>query len=493
MKRWSIVLCVALASCSTRVGFEPPPVEREPVIIVDSEPELIPNADPELEISVPEPEPDVADTLEPEPEPEPEPVPESEPAPEPETAPIPRPSGNVRLEGRAFADDDGVFNAWGVTLMWGMWAAKHDPPMLAATLDWLSGWGVDYVRVLSMVGSSPYWDGRVIDPRWDDYGDVLNVLLDACADRGMRAEVTLFADAQVMMPSHADRRAWVEVMAERLEAKRSAVQFVEIANESNLNGVEDDDLRELTSLWNGISDIPVAPSSPDGAGAEVAINRLFEGGEFGADLLTPHFDRRIDTIEGAYRPQRQPWEVQFYDHVLPFVNNEPIGPGSSGQTESDPARLAIGLASTFIAGGAGYVLHTDAGVRGFSDYWNVATDPIMTALRATMHLLPDGIANAERCNHHWPCHPYATDEQIWPDTHETGVVRAFAANVGNMSYVAVMGMRDSYKVRAKWPMSVEVFDVRTGERMEVVELAEGQDWTFRENGTRDYLHRITRR
>jgi len=42
-------------------------------------------------------------------------------------------------------------------------------------------------------------------------------------------------------------------------------------------------------------------------------------------------------------------------------------------------------------------------------------------------------------------------------------------------------------------MSVEVFDVRTGERTDVIELTEGQAWTFHEGGTRDYLHRITRR
>ena len=344
-----------------------------------------------------------------------------------------------------------------------------------------------------MVGSLPYWEGRVIDPRWPDYSEVLNTLLDACAERGLRVQVVLFADAQVMMPSHADKREWVEMMATRLEAKRHAIQFVEIANESNLNGVDDNALRELTLLWNSLSEIPIAPSSPDGAGAEEAINRLFEQ-PVGADLITPHFERRIDTIETTYRPQRQPWEVQFYDHVLPFTNNEPIGPGSSLETESDPARLAIGLATTFISGGAGYVFHTDAGVRGFSDYWNVATEPMMTALRATMNLLPDGIANAQRCNHHWPCHPYKTDDQIWPDTHGSGVVRAFAANHNGTFYVAVMGMRESYKIEAKWPMSIEVFSVLTGERLQAVELNAGQEWTFMPHGElRDFIHRVTPR
>ena len=139
------------------------------------------------------------------------------------------------------------------------------------------------------------------------------------------------------------------------------------------------------------------------------------------------------------------------------------------------------------------MVHSSAGVRGFEDYWNVVTPDILTALKATMDLLPAGIPNGERCNHHWPCHPYESDEQIWPDTDGSGVVRAFAANLDGRSYVAVMGMRDSITVTAKWAMSVEVFDVRTGERTQTTELLEGQEWTFYEEGTKDYLHRITQR
>ena len=401
-------------------------------------------------------------------------------------------SGSVRLDGNAFADDEGTYNALGASLMWGLWAAKNDPAKLISTLDYLSPF-VDYVRVLSMVGSLPYWEGRVIDPFDSDYETTLTTLLDAATERGLRVQVVLFADAQVMMPSHQDRREWVQQMAVWLEAKRDAVQFVEIANESNLNGVADDNLRELTLLWDEISEIPVAPSSPDGGNAEESINRLFDGRLVGADLVTPHFDRRTDTIETVYRPHRQTWEAQFYDHPLPFTNNEPIGPGSSGETENDPARLAIGLANTFIAGGAGYVIHSSAGVRGLEDYWTVVTPEILTALKATKDLIPAGIQNAERCNHHWACHPYETDDQIWPDTHENGVVRAFAANHDGHSYVVLTGLKESYTVTAKRAMGVEIFDARTGERTQTIELSEGQEWTFYEEGSKDYLHRITQR
>jgi len=54
-------------------------------------------------------------------------------------------------------------------------------------------------------------------------------------------------------------------------------------------------------------------------------------------------------------------------------------------------------------------------------------------------------------------------------------------------------VRESYTVEAKWAMGVEVFDVRTGERTETVELDEGQEWVFYTTPARDFIHRITRR
>ena len=411
--------------------------------------------------------------------------------PLPEYVPL---SGPIRLEGRAFADDDGVQASWGITMFWALWAAHEDPIKLETALDWLSSWDVDYVRVLSMVGSQPYWEGRVIDPQWPDYDETLETLFSVCRSRGIRVQMTIFADAQVMMPNHSDRREWLYEMAERLNPYRDVIQFVEIANESQLNGIDDDDLADLTRRWAQVSDILIAPSSPDGGGAEVALNILFSENEVNADLLTPHFDRRINTIETVYRPHRQPWEAQFYDYPLPFVNNEPIGPGSSGNTDSDPARLAIGMAVTFISGGAGHVLHSHAGVRGDQSYEDSISEGIMRAMQSVRGLLPNGIANGQRCNHHWSCHPYETNDQIWPDTHEDGVVRSYSSTLDEITYVAVMGMRDTYTVTAKWPMTISVFDVRNGNQLESVDLDTDETFIFRQHGTlRDYVHRVTRR
>jgi hypothetical protein len=213
------------------------------------------------------------------------------------------------------------------------------------------------------------------------------------------------------------------------------------------------------------------------------------------NLLTPHFQRRVNTVEGPYRPHRQPWEVQFYNATISaFCNNEPIGPGSSGASESDPARLAIGAATSWVCGACGHVLHTSAGIRGDVTFEDSISEEIMDALRSVRDLLPGSIANGNRQNHHWNGHPYITVAQIWTDTNESGVVRAYASEVDGVFHVAVMGLRDRYEITARWDMTIEVFDVRTGAVLEVVELDEGHAWTFQQQGTlRDFVHRVTRR
>ena len=428
-----------------------------------------------------------------------EPAPVLPPSPPPlivEPPPVSSPrAGIVRLHGRAFADDGGPYAAWGVSLFWGLWAAKHDRPKLDTALTWIAGWGVDYVRVLSMVGSQPYWQGREIDPRWSDYTETLCHLLDACWERRVRVQVVLFADAQVMMPDQADRLAWVDTMIVHLETRRHAIQFVEIANESNLNGIDDANLAALTRRWMARSTIPIAPSSPDGGNAEESINRLFREQALTADLLTPHFDRRIDTVEGLYRPVRQPWEVQFYNTpTTVFTNNEPIGPGSSGAEDMDGSRLAMAMATTYIAGGAGYVLHSAAGVRGDVPFDEAISDEVMGAMETVHDLIPGDLANGHRQNHHWAGHPYkGIADQIWPETRGSGVVRAYASETAGEYWVGVMGLKGQLDIEARWDMQIAVYSMEDGHHLDLVILEKGRSWIFHENGTRDFLHRVSPR
>lgn len=420
----------------------------------------------------------------------------------PTEVPPPSAQGRVRLNNRAFADDDGPFLGFGATYMSALHRERVDRRGLRANLGWLADRGVNYIRILSMVGAQPYWQGRVIDPRRAGY---FNTFTDLIADArnagtavegqsppGLRLQVVLFADAQVMMPAQAGRLAWVDRVATFLEPYRDTIQFVEIANESQLNGIEDHELAALTRRWKERSKILVAPSSPNGsANAEEGIEQLFREQTLTVDLLTPHFQR--NNWEEGYRHWRQPWEVQFYNEpeTTVFVSNEPMGPGKG---DNNPSRLAIGMATTFIARGAGWVLHTEPGVRGRYDFWKEpGIEPVMSALRYVVAVLPANLPNGRPCSHHWACHPYGNLDQIWPDHDGTGVSRVYASEVDGVFYAAVMAMRERYDIRAEWPMTIEVFDLCTQQRTAIVHLNEGQRHTFRVTPCRDFIHRVARR
>ena len=362
----------------------------------------------------------------------------------------------------------------------------------------LSERGVNYLRILTIVGGS-YWEGRKIDPGWSDYFDQLDRLFADARARNMRLNVVIFGDVRDFVPEQQQRIDWLHQMGGYLERHRASIQFVEIANESTGIDLPDGDLAELTQIWRDISTIPVAASAVYDDPSRhplTGIETFFEDyPSTSVDLLTPHFDR--DLRDEGYRPTGQPWHAQFWEFVPThrFVNDEPIGCGSSVESQCDPGRIVADFINTFAGRGAGYTWHTTAGVRGDSNYWELENaEAQLLAIRNMMRLLPGNIANGRNCNHHWDCHPYESLDQIWPDTGGSGVVRAFAIESDGQWYVMVVGMRGSYEIAAKWPMGVEVFDAVSGARVDVVELAAGQRWTFQQAGDRrDYVHRITPR
>lgn len=397
------------------------------------------------------------------------------------------PGGLVRLEGRAMADDDGPFNALGVTMMWAAWAYKYDRPRLEANLQYLSERGFDYIRALGVVGDDAqedYWDGREIDWRWDDYEEVIAGLTDLAHDQyGLRVEWTLIGDGQKNIPDEADRYALVDTFVAIAAARPHKVIHFELANEAWQNGFDGEaglaQLRDLTAHMQGASEILVAASAPAVFGC-ADVQAIYGGGV--GDLATIHFDRDIGQVEGPWRPVWQPWEHQFCAGVPPATNNEPIGPGSSVAEDSDPLRLVSAAIVTYVAGLPAYVFHTDAGVRGDQDLWEMPAVDAFVHLRA---LLPPGLAGWDAKDAHWPDSPfvvYAGDgDQLVPDAMwvdvaapTSGVVRAYAA-VRDRSFVALpIGILGGVTMAPRRPVRFDVFDLLSGELVDARELAAGE-------------------
>jgi hypothetical protein len=395
------------------------------------------------------------------PSPTPNPEPPPPPTP-PHTDPDPAPAptfGVVTTERRAFADSRGLFNAIGASLFWALWGERHDQERLESrNISVLAG-RVDYVRILAMVGSET-WSDRVIDPRAPDYWQVVDALFTRLRAAQLRAHVTIFADAQVMMPSALEREHFAASWASHIHRLyRQDVIFVEVANEYWQNGVGRHELRRLGDILKG-SGVPVALSAP----TEDDVCGVYGGWD---GIATLHYDRDTSRTDGPYRPIRQPWgypgeymERERYTGPMPdvAVNSEPIGPESSVASELSPERIALAVASTFISGNAGYCFHTGAGIRGGGaadlargrksnldeydvSYW-LGIDT------AAMFLVP-GQANGARQNAQWSTMPWNGSQYA---VERGDLVRAQASIVGDELRAVFIGTARPHTITLRQPL-----------------------------------------
>lgn len=416
----------------------------------------------------------------------------TEPTPGPGPATTKR-TGRVRLEGSSFADDQGPFNALGITYMSAMSMYRNDRPRLEKTLAEMKANGFDYIRVLGTVGDydkPDYWDGREIDWRDPGYKDAIAGLTDLAYDTyGLRVEWTLIGDGQKNIPNEADRYRLLDTFLEMSKGREEKIQHFEVANEAWQNGFAGDagvaQLRAMTKYLNDRTDVLVAASAPDG-GEPADVERLYGGGV--ADLATFHFDRDTSKTEGGWRPVRQPWEWQYTggSNGIPRVatNNEPIGPGASVSSENDPKKLVAGAIVSYLSGLPGHVFHTRAGVRGDEDF---SSQPGFDAFKAMKSYVPSDLASWTRKNAHWSDSPfkvYARDDRgnlkadaMWPDLPGgTGAVRAYGAVKGNEFFVFPMGVKDRVTMEPRRDVEFDVINPMTGQVVDTKRVRAGEQF-----------------
>lgn len=394
--------------------------------------------------------------------------------------------GAVRLEGRSFVDENGAFNPLGASLFWALWAERHDAARLDQNLAYLAEHRVDYVRILGMVGT-PSWSDRVIDPNAPDYWDVAERLFQRLARHGLRAQVTVFADAQAMMADAARRRDFATAWADWGNRHVAQVLAFEVANESWQNGFPDpNETRELGRRIANTTSIPVALSSAPAD--EGSWCRLYAGSA--ADFATLHYDRDISRADGLWRPVRQPWGYSAEYEIgcerqLPVAatSNEPIGPQSSVAEDADPLRLALSYVTTFVSGNAAYVYHAGAGIRGggaadaargrranYFEYDN----GILDALSAMRALLPDGLANWQRHNAQWETMPWNGFQAAVEDGR---LMRAYAATSGGNVVLVLLKQSADISVTARRGFRMTRHDGLTGAVISVDNVPAGSTWT----------------
>lgn len=407
--------------------------------------------------------------------------------------------GFSRLERKMFADDNGVYPAIGATYMYAVRSAEVDEARLIRNLDWLSQNGCNYIRILLMVGTPPYWSFEIKPRSWDAYHRVMELAW----ERRMRTQPVIFADAENSMPSLADREKFAEEVAQFCNDRREMVQFIEVANEAELNGVSMDELTRYCEILSKSTDIPFAASSPTGSHyPEASLEKLY--GEHGcrSPIATPHFDR--EAREDGYRIIRQPWHYQYAgdSSYMPsvFVNNEPAGFGPNSGGMSIPEHFGMGALYTFLSGGAAFCFHSIHGVKGQDranqnefDFCDIPRGGEMwESIRSLVANVPTNIANGESANHHWtnPQHPLepSLNDQIWPDNSESGLVRAFAQGFGPEWYVGLLGIRGSVEFAPNRDVDATLYHPISGNVVWNRKISQGEKVRVEQDGeTRSYL------
>ncbi len=394
---------------------------------------------------------------------------------ESEPIPIPGRKGKVKLNNRALQDDDGIFLGFNPTIM--PFFSQSDE-WINHNLPWVKKAGATSIRALGMVGSN-YWKfpapDLTIDPFSNNYWITVENRIGFLKDMGMRIQLTLFADADVMMPNREDRLTFINDWLDYLKGKEDMVLFLEVANEYWQNGFTLDEVRELSDYLKNETNMIVAPSHP----FDEDYVRMHEGGI--ADLNTAHLPR--DPGEMEWRPTRQAWGVAN-DLDMPFANNEPVGPGSSGNSQTDANKLITDMLNTHVSGGCSYCLHSDPGVRGKNKGWiNFIDIPnqakIQRMFKQARIYLPNDIANWTRYNGNWDGHPFRDgfldDSQFWTEGSNNGVNRAYAARKGNLFVVVLSAVMNHVDLIASiGDMRFDVGDIDTGRVIEAISLKNGE-------------------
>jgi hypothetical protein len=402
------------------------------------------------------------------------------------------------LKNHSFCDNSGPFLGLGASYFQALHDAKYDRAQLTHTLKMLASQHFNYIRILSMVS----WPGLEIAPvsftnrfghavlAWPDYWQHFNDVLQLADEHGLRVEITIFADAQYVMPTRIARQAHLDALLSRIAGRERQVMHLEVANEAWQNGFPGAtgvaDLRAFTRYLADRTEVLVAITSNDDV-TDQGIIDLYHGSA--ADLATVHFSRDTRTVEGGWLPVRDTYRAGRLSGVPPVTSNEPIGPGASVSSESDPAKLCAAAVFAYLANLPGYVFHSRAGIYGFEECCPPAgkrlrfeDSPGLTAFRQLHELLPPDLANWERNDGLEPSAPLTTycddlPNRYWPGAQNplTGCVRNIGGRKSEEFICLPIGiLAGGVALQARHDTRLLVYDLADGATVTNLSLVTGQ-------------------
>ena len=349
-------------------------------------------------------------------------------------------------------------------------------PDWSETSKFLADRGVDYIRVLGVVGPRGWADRTVsaADPQLEStWAGVTDLAYDVY---GLRVQWTIFGGLDAT-PTPADRAKVVDRFIAAMQRRPHKVQHVEIVNEGYATGWAElrDEAKQLATRIREQTPFAVAVSAP---GPIANVGSWYAGSS--ANLLTVHLPRDVvgGGNIGAWRYVRQTWDP-WLESPLAWTNNEGKGPESSVAADDDPLRLTMYAGLTWLCGGAGFVLHTGAGVRGggledrersrAADMWQVANiEQTLAGINTLRKLLPPDLPNWQRhnSNRNFPGYPFESGPIA--ESIESGrLLRAFAATSGDGRVIAMpLVASGPVPFTPRGRMHVDVYDPMTGAKVE---------------------------
>jgi hypothetical protein len=351
-----------------------------------------------------------------------------------------------------------------------------------------------------MVGHHPGWDGREIAPvsftsrtgkrveAWPDYWQQLRTLIDLAYDKyGMRTQITLFADAQLMPAKEARIEHMRKLLVEVVPGREHKIILLEVANEAWQNGFPGEkgvsDLRAFAKYLADRTKVPVAITSNHGGPkgeSPSPFDHLYA--DSAADLATWHFsrDRRTDA---GWKPVYDCWELGKRPDFPPVSSNEPIGPGSSVNTEKEPIRLVMAAAFAYTAKLPMYVFHCGAGVLGKTRFEDT---PGIDRFGHLLRLLPRDLPGWERNDGKGKRAPFTAfaggqADRYWPEVESApdGCVRNTGSRKGDRFVCVPIGIRPGgLQLQAREALRFTAHDPLTGKVVKAATPRRGQRVTL---------------
>ena len=398
-----------------------------------------------------------------------------------------KPAGAVRVKEHSFTDNNGPFLGLGASYFTSLWRCKYDRPRLEKDLSFLAKQGFNYIRMLSMVGYYPAWDGLEIAPvtfnnkngkrveAWPDYWQQLRELVDIAYGHGLRTHITIFADAQLMSEKHARREHMRKLLDDVVRGREHKIILLEVANEAWQNGFPGDqgiaDLREFASYLNGQTEVPVAITSNHDV--EDGFEKTYAGSD--ADLATWHFSRDRSVAEG-WGPVIDCWEFATKPGYPPVISNEPIGPGASVASEKEPIRLVMAAAFGYVAKLPSYVFHSEAGVFGKKRFEDT---PAIREFGSLLRLLPPDLPGWNRYDGNSPdaALKILAAEKDFPAANSPSNASLMSAGSrkGNHFVCIPIGLKSGdLQIEARYPVSFNVHHPLSGEELKSATLKAGE-------------------